>query len=75
MWQLVDQHRMAQVAWSTCQHRTWHAQLGPQGALEHVGLLVSIADPRWYGGIYLVVVQHLGWSGKFGINWGGLQVL
>ena len=60
MWQLVDQHRMVQVAWSTCQHRTCHAWLNPQGALEPVGLLVSIADPTWYDGAYLVVVQ-LGW--------------
>ena len=32
MQQLADKHRMVQVGWSTCQHRTLHAQLSPQGA-------------------------------------------
>ena len=39
MWQLADQHRIVQVAWSACQHRTWHAWLSPQDALEPVVLL------------------------------------
>ena len=37
MWQWADQHRMVQVVYSACQHRTWHGWLSPQGALEPVG--------------------------------------
>ena len=39
MCQWAAQHRMVQVAWSAYQHRTWHAQVNPEGGLEPVGLL------------------------------------
>ena len=75
MWQWADQHIMVQVAWSA-----YSIGLGMLGSILKVllnlqGCCISIADPRWYNGMYLVVVLHLRGGGKFGINQGGLQVL